>query len=815
MLDTLLADLRFAGRMLRKNPGFSAIAIATLALGIGANTAIFSLVDGVILRPLGYRDADGLVTVHELVPKFSQLAPLIPVNAMHFLEWRKSVRSFEQMALIGGTTFNLTGTGDPERLPAARVSPALFPMLGIQAQLGRTFLEEEDRPGHDHVVVLSHELWTRRFASDPHAIGRKITLDGNPYEIVGVLPAGFHFPKLNQLFAMTIAEERPQLWKPFALRDEELDAMGDFNFICIARLRRGVSRSQALSELNVAQAHIASQTEEKIELRAVLVSLQDQITSRSRTGLELLLAAVGAVLLIGCVNIANLLLARATARRRELAIRTAVGASRGRLLRQMLVESLVLAGAGGACGVALAYEAVRVIVARAPVDLARIDEVRFDARVLLFTLAVSMLTGILFGILPAWRATKGDPQEAMKPASRGMTAGRSSGRLRSLLVGFEVGLSAMCLIAGGLLLHSFVNLLRVDRGFEAERIVTVDLNLPNSRYPDLAKRAEFVHSLLERVVSLPGITSAGISNKLPLSGEGGNNLIAAEGTNLPLMERPVADIRNVNPDYFRTMGIPLRAGQIFAESDRDRNVGLVSAVTAARLWPNQNPIGKHFRMGADDSPWIEVTGIVGDVRGVSLSKSPSLTVYVPYWTQRFRNQASLAVKTAMDPLALPASIRASIRRIDPELPVGEFRTMEDVVSESVAQRRFQMSLVLLFAWAAMLLASLGIYGVVSYSVAQRTHEMGIRMALGAQPGNIGRMVLAQSLLPVSLGLLAGVMASVALGRVLGSLLFGVSAWDPATISGVAALLLAVAAAANSFPVRRATRVDPASALRYE
>jgi len=814
MLETLFADLRFASRMLRKNPGFSTIAVATLALGIGANTAIFSLVDGVILRPLAYWDADRLFAVHEVVPKFSALAPLIPVNGMHFLEWRKRVRSFEQSALVSGMTLNLTGAGEPERLPAARVSSSLFPMLGVQAQLGRTFLEEEDHPGRDQAVILNHELWTRRFAADPNVIGRKITLDGHPYEIVGVLPRGFHFPKLNQLYAMTIAEERPQIWKPFALRDDELELLGDFNYACIVRLRRGVQPAQALSELNIVQAHIANQTGEKIELRAALVPLQDQITGRSRTGLELLLAAVGAVLLIGCVNIANLLLARATARRREIAIRSALGAGRDRLVGQMLVESLVLAAMGGAAGVALAYEAIRVMVAYAPVDLPRTDEVHLDARVLLFTAMLSILTGVLFGLFPAWRATRGDPQEAMKSGSRNTTAGRGSGRLRSLLVALEVGLSAMCLIAGGLLLHSFLNLMHVNRGFEVERIVTVELNLPDSRYPDLDKRAAFVRSTLERVGSLPGVTSAGISNKLPLSGEGGNNLIAAEGASLPLMERPLADIRQVNPDYFRSMGIPLRSGRIFEEADRSRKVGLLSTVTAERLWPGENPVGKRFRMGAEDSPLIEVAGVVGDVRGVSLNKTPSLTVYVPYW-QRFQNQASLAVRTSLDPMAASSAIRAAIRQVDRELPVPAFRTMEEIVSESVAQRRFQMSLVLLFAAAALLLASLGIYGVVSYSVAQRTNEMGIRMALGAQPGSIRRMVLGQSLLPVCGGLVAGVVASMALGRLLGSLLFGVSAWDPATIASVLILLITVAASATLPPVRRATGVDPASALRYE
>jgi predicted permease len=382
------------------------------------------------------------------------------------------------------------------------------------------------------------------------------------------------------------------------------------------------------------------------------------------------------------------------------------------------------------------------------------------------------------------------------------------------LVAIEVGLSAMCLIAGGLLLHSFLNLLHVDRGFEAERIVTVDLSLPDSHYPDLPKRASFLRAVLERVGSLPGVTAAGATNRLPLSGEGGNNLLSTEGANVPLMERPLADIRQVNPDFFRTMGIPLRSGRIFEEADRTRKVGLLSAVTAGRLWPGENPIGKRFRMGGDDSPLIEVAGVVGDVRGVSLNKTPSLTVYIPYW-QRLQNGISLVVRTSIDPLAASSAIRSAIRQVDRELPVPAFRTMEDIVSESVAQRRFQMSLVLLFAAAALLLASLGIYGVVSYSVAQRTNEMGIRMALGAQPGNIRRMVLGQSLLPVCAGLVAGVTASIALGRVLGSLLFGVSAWDPATISGVLALLLAVAATATLPPVQRATRVDPASALHYE
>jgi len=799
--------------MLAKNPGFSAIAIATLAVGIGANTAIFSVVDSVILRPLAYPDADRLVSIHEVVPKFSHLAPLLPVNAMHFLEWRKNVHAFDRMAMLGSVAFNLTGTGEPERINGARVSPALFEILGVRPQLGRLFSDDEDQPGHERVVLLNDEIWRRNFGGDPGIVGRKITLNGAPYEIIGVLPANFRFPKMSQLFAMTVNEARPQIWRPFAVQPSELPPLGDFNYVAIGRLRPGVSAQQALSELNVVQAQITNSLPEKLELRAGVVPLQDQITGKSRAGLELMLAAVGAVLLIGCVNITNLLLARATSRRREIGIRCALGASSGRLMRQMLGESLLLAALGGALGIAVAYAAIRLIVANAPLDLPRIDEIHLDWRVLLFALAISAICGLLSGILPARRFAQTDPQEAMRTGSRSMTAGRSTGRMRALLVGLEAALSAACLMAAGLLLHSFVNLLQVDRGFQSERVVAVSLGLPG-RYQTTAKRAEFVHSLLDKMAAIPGVTSVGVSNVLPLGGEGANNLIGVEGTTLPLMERPLADVRQINPQYLQTMSIPLFAGRTLAESDRDRNVALVSKQTAERVWPGANPIGKRFRIGSDDGPLISVVGVVGDVHGVSLSKKPSLTVYVPYW-QRNMFALSFVAKTAGDPRSSSAAIRTAIHQVDAELPVPAFQTMDEIVSGSVAQRRFQMNLVLLFAVVALLLASLGIYGVVSYSVAQRSNEVGIRMALGARASEIQAMMLVQALRPVVIGLAAGILASLALGRVLGSLLFGVSTIDPATILSVTAILSLVAAAASYFPARRATRIDPLLALRYE
>ncbi|HUA19360.1 MAG TPA: ABC transporter permease [Bryobacteraceae bacterium] len=811
-----MGDLRSAVAVLRRDPGLSAVAIATLALGIGANTAIFSVFNGILLRPLGYGDESRLVAVHEIVPKFSRIAPRLPVNAMHFEDWRRNVHAFGQIALISGITLNLTGAGEPERLAAARVSPSLFPMLQARVQLGRTFLDEEDQPGRDDVVVLSHAFWQRRFASDPKILGSRIQLNGRPYRVVGVLSPDFHFPKLSQLFAMDVAEQAPDLWKPFALRPQELDPLGDFNFACIARLRAGVSLGQARDELNAAQARLARQAPEKIEFQAALVPLHDQITSRSRSGLQLVLAAVGLVLLIGCVNIANLLLARTASRRRELAIRSALGAGKWRLVRQLLAESLLLGGIGGVLGVLLAYDALGAILAHAPANLPRLNEVHLDLPVLFFATAISLFTGLACGLLPALRFAPTDPQEALQSGARGNTEGRGAARLRSLLVSLEVGLSTLCLIAGGLLLRSYAKLLSSDKGFAVQRIVTVDVDLPATRYADVAQRARFAESLLDAVRPLPGVMSVGISNMLPLSGEGSDNLITLEGTKVPLMARPLADIRDVNPDYFRTMGISLLEGRVFENTDRARNLVVVSALAARKLWPGQQPIGKRFQVGDDQhNPLLTVAGVVGDVKGAGLEKAPSETVYIPYWEDDMRRGFSLAVRTAASPLAVTGSIRAAIHHLDSQLPVPPFRTMEQILDDSVAQQRFETSLILLFAVAGLLLASLGIYGVVSYSVTVRTNEMGIRMALGARGSDVLRMVLRQSLAPVALGLAGGFVVWLAAGRMLASLLYGVTPVDVVTI-GVAMSTLAVGAALASFiPARRAVQVDPSTALRYE
>jgi len=812
-MSVLISDVRYALRLLGRNPGFATVAILTLALGIGANTAMFTIFDGVLLRPLPFRDPERLAAINETIPKFAYLAATVPVSADHFLKWRKQARPFPQMALFEEIQMNLTSNGEPVQLPAARVSAAMFPILGVRAKLGRTFREEEDKAGNDHVVVLSYGLWSSRFHGDPGIIGRKIVLDSNPYEVIGVLPGGVQLPKTSQMQSLAVPGDYAQLWKPLALRDDEIEPLGDFNFGCIARLAPGVSFARANAELNAIEQGIAQSLPQKIALLANVTPLQRQITGGTRASLVLLLAAVGAVLLIVCVNLANLLLARATSRRRELAVRMAIGAGAGRLLRQMLTDSLLLASLGGALGVAVAALAVRGILAKAPVDLPRIGEVHLDWRVLGFALAISLASGLLFGALPAWRAIRTDTQAALQAGGRS-TAGRHSSRMRRALIAAEAALSAACLVAAGLLLHSFSRVIQTDKGFRTERTITVRLSLPFTRYPDKQRQGRFIRALLDGTAVLPGVTEVGSSNDLPLSGEGNNNVVMPEGANWPIIERPLADHRTVNPGFFRAMGIPMLSGRVFQDSDGERQVAVISASLARRLWPGADPVGRRFIEGDRKDHPIEVLGVAGDVRGVSLTKPPNPTAYVPYW-QRFQSHVGLVVRAASAPAALAGAIRREIHRLDPEMPVPAFQAFDQLVDDSVAQRRFQLDLVLLFAAAALALAAVGIYGVVSQLVAQRTNEIGIRMALGARAADVRRMVLLEGFGPVAVGLAAGFAASLAGGRLVSGMLFGVRAADPLTFGAVAAVLLVAALAACLIPARRATRIDPLEALRYE
>jgi putative ABC transport system permease protein len=811
-MQLLLSDLRYALRTLGRNPGFAAIVILILAIGIGANTVMFSIVDSVLLRSLPFHDPERLFAVQEQVPKFAYLAPSLPVSAHHLREWRKEWRAIQQIAIFETYSTNLSSNGEPERLNIARVSPELFPMLGAEPQIGRNFLPEEDQPGSDKVVLITDALWRRRFHADPSILGQKILLDDAPFTVIGVLPAGLAVPKVSDLQGLKYGNVNPDLWKPLAIKDTELDEMGDFNFACMVRLKPGYSRTQALDELNAIQHGIVERyVKQPIELRALLVPLQSQITGRSRQGLLMLLGAVGAVLLIVCVNIANLLLSRATGRSREFAIRAAVGASSARLLRQMLTESLLIASIGGALGVGMAYAALGVVIANAPADLPRLNEIRIDGTALGAAVLLAAASAILFGLLPALKSSRIDPQNGLRSGGRSSTEGRQSGRLRSTLVGLEVALSTVCLVAAGLLLNSFVRLMHVDRGFAVEHITTVTLNLPVARYPDAPHRADFLRKLVDQVKALPGVTYASVSNMIPLAGEGNNNFVSAEGSPKPLFERPIADRRMVSEDYFRTLAIPLIQGRFFEEADRQRKVAILSAATAQLLWPDQNPLGKRIRMGGDEQPLLEVIGVVGDVRSTGLQKAANMTVY-QLSSQR---DMSLAIRTAMDPASISGVVRGIIQSLDSEMPVPEFQTMEQIVSASVAERRFQLTLVLLFAGIALVLACLGIYGVVSYSLAQRRNEMGIRIALGATSSSLRGLILRQGLAPVVIGLAAGFVGALAMGRILSGLLFGVSFADPLTMGVVASVLLAVGAAASYFPARGATRTDPLTALRCE
>ncbi len=804
-------DLRYAWRALGRDRGFAATAILTLALGIAANTAIFSVINSVLLRPLPYKEPERLVVIREILGPLKHLYPVLPANAGHMLEWRKQCSSCEQIAAIRSIQFNLTGAGEPELVGGARVSANLFTLLGIVPQQGRVFVEEEDRRGNDRVAILTDSLWKRRFSSDASLVGRTISLDGHPYVVVGILPPDFRFPRHEQLGALSTLAARTDVFKPLGLEPWEISSPGDYNYAVIARLKPGATPERAQAEIDTAQTSIGARFQ--YDLRASLVPLQEQMVGNTRRGLVVLLAAVGAVLLIICLNLANLLLARSASRSREAAIRAALGASRARLVRQLMTESLLIAAAGGFLGLLLAYGGLDLLVRSAPIDLPRLEEIRPDARVLGFCLSLAVLTAGLFGFLPAWRLARAEPVEALKAGSHTTTAGARSADLRSTLIGVEVGCGAVLLVTAGLLMSSFARLVNVNKGFPPERLLAVDLLAPATKYPDAEKRIAFFDRVVAGAAALPGVRSAGVASALPLEGETWVDLITLEGDQRPPPERPLANYRFVSAGYFKTIGVPLRAGRLLEESDRKTRAVIVSEVTARRLWPGQNPIGKRFGRGDPKEPPYEIAGVVGDVR-VHLQRDPPMMVYVGPWI-RSRAKMTLVLRTTADPRAVIGALRAEIRSLDPEVPLANIRTMEEVVSGSVAQRRFQMSLVILFAASALVLACLGIYGVVSYSVARRRAEMGIRMALGAQASDLHRMVVLQGMAPVAAGLAAGIAVALGLGRVLRSLLFEVSPWDPLTYAAVAALLLAVGALACYIPAARATRLDPSRVLRYE
>lgn len=812
-MGELWRGLRMSVRSLRRTPGFAAVAILTLAMGIGGTTAMFSIVNGVLLKPLAYRDPGRLVVIRERVKELAHLYPALPANALHVEAWRDRCDALQGAALMRGTTVNLTGSGEPRQLTILSVSTSLLDVLGVQPAAGRGFLPEEERPGSNHVVILTDAFW-RRLGADPHLVGHTITLDGLPNTVVGILPASFLFPSSTQWGPLDGVPASLDLLRPEALNRAEISLMAEFNYGVLARLKPGASLAQAVDQVNAVQAQLVRASGEKLTLTALISPMQEVVVGNSRRGLLMLLGAVGAVLLIVCVNLANLLLVRGAGRGREIAIRLAMGANRAILVRMALRESLLLALPGGLLGLGLAWGAVRLLVNRAAAELPRADEVTVDWQTALFALTISLLTAAAFGTLPAWRLGAIDPQESLKAGSHTTTESRASGRMRSLLIGTQTALGATLLVFASLLGASLLNLLHIDKGFRTQHILAAELVLPSSRYGDLAGRSRFYDRALAEARSLPGVESAAFFSHMPFSGQVWVNPLTVEGDRRPMLEHPMANIRFSSPNFFQTMGMELKTGRTFSEADRGHPVVVLSESAAQTLWPGLNPLGRLVKTGGDSSPLQQVVGVVKDTRVVDLDKDPVRMAYIPYW-QQSRTHAVLMIRASLDPLRMAPSIRQSVHRVDAEVPIATVVTMDRLIDQAVASRRFQATLALCFAGFALLLAGLGIYGVVSYWVARRRTELGIRVALGARAGRLFAMVLGRGLLPVGAGLAFGLAAALAGGRVVQSLLFDVRAADPLIYGSVAIALFGLSAVACALPAWRAARTRAVQVLRDE
>jgi putative ABC transport system permease protein len=804
-MDHFRQDLHYAIRRLLKNPGFTAITVLTLALGIGANSAIFSVINAVLFRPLPFPESDRLVGMYQVWK--GDRAVMSPSN---FLDLRQQTRTLEDAAAIDSTEFTLTGTGDPLRLQGSEVSASFFNVLRIRPFLGRTFAADENEPGKDKVVVLGHSLWQQRFASRGDIVGTSLVLDGNPRTIIGVMPPGFSYP----------AEQ--DLWIPIEYTDDTKNARGAWYLSAIARLKPGVSAEQSASEIaTLGKALEKAYPRQNTDVGFTTFPLHEAIVGDLRPALLVLLGAVGFVLLIACANVANLLLARAVARETELAVRTALGAGRGRLVRQLLTESLVLGAAGGLVGLLIAFWGSDILVSLQPDGIPRLNEIGIDRHVVLFTLGISLLTGIVFGALPALQMTRGTLSASLKEGGRGNMAAAGSARLRGTLIVAEMALAVMLLSGAGLLIKSFGKLQAVDPGFRPEETLSFELSLPRTTYKDDAQIISFYERLSDRIGSLPGVRTVGGVMGLPLSGLRFNISFKVVGRPQAAPgQEPSMEVRVATPDYFRTLGVPLKRGRVFTNADTAQTtpVVILSETAAARYFPNEDPIGKRIEMG-----WSrrdkkraggEVIGVVGNVKELGLDEEFPAEIYLPMRQWPVGRMAMVA-RTAVPPMSLADEVKQAVQELDANLPVNQIRTVEAVVAESIAQPRFYMLLLGVFAAVALVLAAIGIFGVMSYMVSQRTREIGIRMALGAQGGSVVSMVVRQAMLLAGAGLFVGMIAALALSRTMTTLLFDLSPTDPVTFATVIAVLACVAFLASYLPARRAANVDPIEALRAE
>jgi putative ABC transport system permease protein len=811
-METLWQDLRFGLRVLVKSPGFTAVAVLALALGVAANTAIFSVVHEVLLQPLPYKEPGRLVMLWEMNrPRDRHQNVLSPAN---LLDWKEQTDVFEDVAAFFDLRSNLTGGGDPVEIPVQRATPNLFRLLGVEPIKGRALLPEDAEPNAPRVVVLSYGLWQRRFGGDPQVVGKTITLSGTPATVVGVMPAGFQwFVRKGSLTA-----QAPEAWTPFGFTAQHRQRSGRF-MSAVARLKAGVTRERAQAELSQLAARLEQQYPDFDTGWGVeVVPLRDQFAGPIRPALWVLLGAVGFLLLIACANVANLLLARASARQKEIAIRTALGAGRWRVVRQLLTESLLLAAAGGGLGLLLAWWGVDVLVALSPRDLLDIGGVSLNLPVLAFTLAVSLLTGVVFGLVPAFEASRLDAGESLKEGARGTTGGRRGRRLRGAFVVAQVALSLVLLVGAGLMVKSFARLRSVNPGFNSDGLLTMRVQLPANKYGEDEQVIAFHRRAVERVSALPGVTAAGAVNFLPFAGPGAATGFTVVGRPAPLPgEGPVTEVRVTDENYFRTMGIPVLGGRTYSaqEATAERHVAVVSESLARKYFPGEDPVGQRIVVDMKEKPEpTEIVGVVGDVKRQSLDEEPRPTVYWPPPELTYSTM-TLVVRAGGDPAGLAAAARREIQSIDPEQPVADVRTMRQLLAESVGRARFSAWLLGLFAVVALVLAGVGLYGVMSYAVAQRTHEIGLRVALGAQGRDILRLVIGHGMLLAAVGLAVGLAGALALTRLMRGLLFEVSATDPATYVALTAFLLLVALAACLVPARRATKVDPMVALRYE
>ena len=809
-MQTILQELRYGARRLKLSPAFTAVVVATLALGIGANTAIFSVVNAVLLRPLPYRAPDRLVTIEHFYPSLNALQA--PVSVAGFVDYRDKLTSFEGMAVQSGLGANLTGHGDPERIQGSRVTGAFFSTLGVSAARGRTIVPGEDVQGKDQVVVLSDALWHRLFAGDPSAIGKTLQLNGRSYDIVGIMPPGF-----RDFFGRTA-----ELWVPLAFTPAQLSGGRTNEWLSLtARLKPGTTIETAQTELTVFAEQLKKQYPDQYppDWTLKVTTFNEKATGRIRPALLMLLGAVGFVLLIACANVANLLLARAASRQKEVAIRTALGASRWHLVRQLLIESVLLALIGGALGLLIAWVGVRTLAASSLATLVG-EGISIDGTVLAFTLGLSVITGLLFGLVPAVQISMSRFHDTLKEGGRSVSADRGSHAVRRLLVVAEVALALMLLVGAGLLIKSFSRILGVSPGFDAKNVLTFGVSLPAARYTNDTTRIAFWDQALPRLAAIPGVRSVGATSTMPFSGGWSTGSFSVEGyTPKPGEQDPWGDIRIATPGYAETLRIPLRKGRFISDQDVPGGpaVAVVDEEMVRRYWPDADPIGKRIFFDPGPGPPIEyitVVGVVGHAKQASLDAEDRVQMYFPY-RQAAQGFMSVVVRSDVPPETLIPAVRQAVQSVDKDQPLSQVKTMEELLAQSVGQRRLSMLLIGVFAGVAMLLASIGIYGVMSYAVAQRAHELGIRMALGAARGNVLALVLRQGMTLVVIGLAIGIAGAFAVTRFLESQLFNVDPTDPATFTIVAFALASVALVATLVPAMRATRVDPLVALRQE